>query len=146
MLLPRCIHWRFNVFVVIASALQFGDVERSNDKCILNRILLMCSRMTSFASLKYLRSDANNVSVFPQVGTLNALARLKAEVIDNVVSGNKIINDCEDETFVTTAFPTLFPHGIAKHIHLYGYMPRMTHAKCPALAPSRILYKRDLEA
>src|SRR5437762_11313502 len=59
--------------------------------------------------------DVNNVSVPPQVSTLNALASLKAEVTVNVVTGNKIINDYEDETFFTSAFPTLFPYGVGKH-------------------------------
>ena len=59
--------------------------------------------------------DVNNVSLPPQVSTLNALASLKAEVTVNVVTGNKIINDYEDETFFTSAFPTLFPYGVGKH-------------------------------
>ena len=59
--------------------------------------------------------DVNNVSVPPQVSTLNALASLKAEVTVNVVTGNKIINDYEDESFFTSAFPTLFPYGVGKH-------------------------------
>ena len=59
--------------------------------------------------------DVNNVSVPSQVRTLNALASLKAEVTVNVVTGNKIINDYEDETFFTSAFPTLFPYGVRKH-------------------------------
>ena len=60
--------------------------------------------------------DINNVSVPPQVSTLNGLASLKAEVTVNVVTGNRIINDCEDETFFTSAFPTLFPYGSGKHV------------------------------
>jgi Domain of unknown function (DUF6570) len=60
--------------------------------------------------------DVNNVSVPPQVSTLNTLASLKSEVTVNVVMGNKIINDHEDETFFTSAFPTLFPYGVGKHI------------------------------
>jgi hypothetical protein len=60
--------------------------------------------------------DINNVSVPPQVGTINGLASLKAEVTVNVVTGNRIINDYEDETFFTSAFPTLFPYGSGKHV------------------------------
>ena len=59
--------------------------------------------------------DLNNVSVPCQVGTLNALASLKAEVTVNVVMGNKIINNYDNETFFTSAFPTLFPYGVGKH-------------------------------
>ena len=59
--------------------------------------------------------DINDVSFPPQVGTLNGLASLKAEVTVNVVPGNRIINDREDETFFTSAFPTLFPYGSGKH-------------------------------
>src|SRR5438477_4717118 len=62
--------------------------------------------------------DINNVSVPPQVGTLNGLASLKAEITVNVVTGNRIINDREDETFFTSAFPTLFPYGSGKHIDI----------------------------
>ena len=60
--------------------------------------------------------DVNNVSLPPQVSTLNALASLKAEVTVNVITRNKIINDYEDETFFTSAFSTLFPYDVEKHI------------------------------
>ena len=60
--------------------------------------------------------DVNNVSVLSQVSILNALTSLKAEVTVNVIMRNKIINDYEDETFFTSAFSTLFPYNVEKHI------------------------------
>jgi len=60
--------------------------------------------------------DINNVSVLFQVSIFNALTSLKAKVTVNVITGNKIINDYEDETFFTSAFSTLFPYNVEKHI------------------------------
>ena len=37
--------------------LQLNDMKRSKDKCILNRVMLRCSWMISFALLKYLRQS-----------------------------------------------------------------------------------------
>ena len=59
--------------------------------------------------------DVNNIAEVPDVSTLNRLAQLKNDITVNVVKGSKILNQYDCESYFTSAFPTLFPYGTAKH-------------------------------
>ena len=59
--------------------------------------------------------DVNNIAEVPDVSTLNRLAQLKNDITVNVVTGSKILNQYDCESYFTSAFPTLFPYGTAKH-------------------------------
>ena len=59
--------------------------------------------------------DVNNITEIPDVTTLNRLAQLKGDITANVVTGSKILNQYDCDTYFTSAFPTLFPYGTGKH-------------------------------
>src|SRR5204862_2909806 len=59
--------------------------------------------------------DVNDITEIPDVTTLNRLAQLKGDVTANVVTGSKILNQYDCDTYFTSAFPTLFPYGTGKH-------------------------------
>ena len=59
--------------------------------------------------------DVNNIAEIPEATTLNRLAQLKADVTANVVTGPKILNQYDCNTYFTSAFPTIFPYGTGKH-------------------------------
>jgi hypothetical protein len=65
--------------------------------------------------------DLNNVTRASEVNTLEQLASLQngstqQDLTINVVTGTTILNDFEDPTYFTSAFPTLFPYGTGKHL------------------------------
>jgi len=59
--------------------------------------------------------DTNNIAEVPDATTLNRLAQLKADITANVVTGSKVLNQYDCDTYFTSAFPTLFPYGTGKH-------------------------------
>jgi len=59
--------------------------------------------------------DVNNITEIPNVTTLNHLAQLKGDITANVITGSKILNQYDCDTYFTSAFPTLFPYGTGKH-------------------------------
>jgi len=59
--------------------------------------------------------DVNNIAEVPDATTLNRLAQLKADITANVVTGSKVLNQYDCDTYFTSAFPTLFPYGTGKH-------------------------------
>ncbi len=61
--------------------------------------------------------DVNNITEIPDATTLNHLAQLKGDITANVVTGSKVLNQYDCDTYFTSAFPTLFPYGTGKHRH-----------------------------
>ena len=61
--------------------------------------------------------DVNNIAEIPDATTLNRLAQLKGDITANVVTGSKVLNQYDCDTYFTSAFPTLFPYGTGKHRH-----------------------------
>jgi hypothetical protein len=59
--------------------------------------------------------DVNNIAEVPDATTLNRLAQLKVNITANVVTGSKVLNQYDCDTYFTSAFPTLFPYGTGKH-------------------------------
>jgi len=59
--------------------------------------------------------DVNNIAEVPDATTLNRLAQLKADITANVVTGSKVLNQYDCDSYFTSAFPTLFPYGTGKH-------------------------------
>ena len=59
--------------------------------------------------------DVNNISEIPDATTLNRPAQLKGDITANVVTGSKVLNKYDCDTYFTSAFPTLFPYGAGKH-------------------------------
>ena len=59
--------------------------------------------------------DVNNITEIPDATTLNRLAQLKGDITANVVTGSKVLNQYDCNTYFTSAFPTLFPYGTGKH-------------------------------
>jgi len=59
--------------------------------------------------------DVNNIAEVPDATTLNRLAQLKGHITANVVTGSKVLNQYDCDTYFTSAFPTLFPYGTGKH-------------------------------
>ena len=62
--------------------------------------------------------DTSEVSVSPDIATLQRLAQLKNEVTVNVVTGSTPLTERDNPSYFTSAFPTIFPWGSGKHIHL----------------------------
>src|SRR5579859_5765819 len=61
--------------------------------------------------------DTSEVSVSPDIATLQRLAQLKEEITINVVTGSTPLNERDNPSYFTSAFPTIFPWGAGKHIH-----------------------------
>ena len=59
--------------------------------------------------------DINNITEIPNATTLNHLTQLKGDITDNVITGSKVLNQYNCDTYFTSAFPTLFPYGTGKH-------------------------------
>ena len=59
--------------------------------------------------------DVNNIAEIPDATTLNRLAQLKGDITANVITGSKVLNQYDCDTYFTSAFPTLFPCGTEKH-------------------------------
>ena len=59
--------------------------------------------------------DVNNITEIPDATTLNRLAQLKGDITANVITGSKVLNQYDCDTYFTSAFPTLFPYGTGKH-------------------------------
>src|SRR5438477_12162841 len=59
--------------------------------------------------------DVNNIAEIPDATTLSCLAQLKADITANVVTGSKVLNQYDCDTYFTSAFLTLFPYGTGKH-------------------------------
>jgi hypothetical protein len=59
--------------------------------------------------------DVNNIAEVPDATTLTRLAQLKSDITVNVVTGPKILNQYDCDSYFTSAFPTLFPYGTGKH-------------------------------
>ncbi len=59
--------------------------------------------------------DVNNITEIPDATTLNHLAQLKGDITANVITGSKVLNQYDCDTYFTSAFPTLFPFGTGKH-------------------------------
>ena len=59
--------------------------------------------------------DVNNIAEIPDVTTLNRLAQLKDDITANVITGSKILNQYDCDTYFTSAFPTLFSYDTGKH-------------------------------
>jgi len=60
--------------------------------------------------------DTNSIKDSPDVVTLDTLTNLKTVTVINVVDGNTIMDDRTEAVYFTSAFPTLFPWGTAKHL------------------------------
>jgi len=60
--------------------------------------------------------DTNSVKESPDLKTLDMLTKLKTVTVVNVVDGATIMDDCTEGVYFTSAFPTLFPWGTAKHL------------------------------
>jgi hypothetical protein len=65
--------------------------------------------------------DTSEVSVSPDIATLRRLAELKNETTINVVTGSTPLTERDNPSYFTSAFPTIFPWGTGKHIHLERY-------------------------
>ena len=61
--------------------------------------------------------DTSEVSVSPDIATLQRLAELKNEITVNVVTGSTPLTERDNPSYFTSAFPTIFPWGSGKHIH-----------------------------
>ena len=61
--------------------------------------------------------DTSEVSISPDIATLRRLAELKNEVTVNVVTGSTPLIERDNPSYFTSAFPTIFLWGTAKHIH-----------------------------
>jgi hypothetical protein len=59
--------------------------------------------------------DVNNISEIPDATSLNRLTQLKGDITANVITGSKVLNQYDCDTYFTSAFPTLFPYGTGKH-------------------------------
>src|SRR5208282_2717492 len=59
--------------------------------------------------------DVNNIIEIPNATTLNRLAQLKADIIINIITNSKILNQYNYNTYFTSTFPTLFSYNIGKH-------------------------------
>jgi len=59
--------------------------------------------------------DVNNIAEIPDATTLNHLTQLKGDITANVITGSKVLNQYDCDTYFTSAFPTLFPYGTGKH-------------------------------
>ena len=59
--------------------------------------------------------DVNNIAEVSDATTLNRLAQLKMDIIANVVTGSKVLNQYDCDTYFTSAFSTLFPYDTEKH-------------------------------
>jgi hypothetical protein len=62
--------------------------------------------------------DTSEVSVSPDIMTLQRLVALKDEITVNVVTGSTPLTERDNPSYFTSAFPTIFPWGTGKHIHL----------------------------
>ena len=60
--------------------------------------------------------DTSEVSVSPDVATLQRLAELKDEITINIVTGSTPLSERDNPSYFTSAFPTIFPWGTGKHI------------------------------
>ena len=60
--------------------------------------------------------DTNSIKESPDVVTLDTLTNLKTVTVVNIVDGNTIMDDQAEAVYFTSAFPTLFPWGTAKHL------------------------------
>ena len=60
--------------------------------------------------------DTNSVKDSPDLTTLDMLTKLKTVTVINIVDGVTIMDDRTEGVYFTSAFPTLFPWGTAKHI------------------------------
>src|SRR5947207_15569545 len=60
--------------------------------------------------------DVNGVSQPSQLNSLQQISLWKMDKVINVLMGNKILNDSNLPSYFTSAFPTLFPWGMGKHI------------------------------
>ena len=59
--------------------------------------------------------NINNIAEVPDATTLTCLTQLKSDITVNVVTGSKILNQYDCDSYFTSAFPTLFPYGTGKH-------------------------------
>jgi hypothetical protein len=64
---------------------------------------------TSFGAV-----DVNNIAEVLDATTLTRLVQLKSDITFNVVTGSKIINQYDCDSYFTSPFPTLFPYGTGK--------------------------------
>ena len=60
--------------------------------------------------------DVNNTTHQRHLHILRNLEALSANITINVVAGNEILQQYNDSTYFTSAFPTLFPWGTGKHL------------------------------
>src|SRR5438477_11539038 len=59
--------------------------------------------------------DVNNIVEIPDATSLSRLVQLKADVTANVVTGSKILNQYDCDTYFTSAYPAVLPWGTGKH-------------------------------
>jgi len=59
--------------------------------------------------------DVNNVAEVPDATTLARLAQLKSDIVINVVTGSKVLNQYDCDIYFTSAFAGIFLDGEAKH-------------------------------
>ena len=59
--------------------------------------------------------DVNNITEIPDATTLSRLGQLKADITANVVTGSKILNQYDCDTYFTLAYPTILPWGTGIH-------------------------------
>jgi uncharacterized protein YlaI len=59
--------------------------------------------------------DVNNVAEVPDATTLARLAQLKSDIVINVVTGSKVLNQYDCDSYFTSAFVGIFIDGEAKH-------------------------------
>ncbi len=59
--------------------------------------------------------DVNNTSESRDLLTISQLKEIKEDVTINVVYGTKILEHYENDSYFTSAFPTIFPWGSGKH-------------------------------
>jgi hypothetical protein len=59
--------------------------------------------------------DVNNVAEVPDATTLARLAQLKSDIVINVVTGSKVLNQYDCDFYFTSAFAGIFVDGEAKH-------------------------------
>jgi hypothetical protein len=62
--------------------------------------------------------DTTGVSQPPQLRTLQQISLHKTDQTINIVTGNKILNQDDTPSYFTSAFPTIFPWGMGKHMDL----------------------------
>ena len=59
--------------------------------------------------------NINNIAEVPDATTLTHLTQLKSDITVNVITGSKILNQYDCDSYFTSAFPTLFPYGTRKY-------------------------------